>query len=107
MAFTEVVDATEGAQIVRSLFSRNGLSRRVEYDASRPTLVGMDLEGHQFGTPEGRISLIQIADETGQVYLFDVGRNCNIISSSGLKNLLTSNDVVKVRSHLHGIIDLV
>ncbi|KAL5021209.1 hypothetical protein ScPMuIL_000364 [Solemya velum] len=102
LAFTEVVDATEGAHIVRGLFSRNGMSRRVDHDATRPTLVGMDLEGHQFGTPEGRISLIQIADETGQVYLFDVGRNCNIISSSGLKNLLTSNDVVKVMHDCRG-----
>lgn len=58
-------------------------------------VIALDCEGFNLGF-DGNLSLIQIAKEDGQVYVFDIHKEPNLIVSGNLKNILESNKIVKV-----------
>uniref|UniRef100_T1JFK4 3'-5' exonuclease domain-containing protein n=1 Tax=Strigamia maritima TaxID=126957 RepID=T1JFK4_STRMM len=62
---------------------------------SRPAIVSLDAEGVNLG-PSGPMTLLQIGTYEGEVYLFDVGSNSDLIIDGGLKSLLETEEVVKL-----------
>ena len=57
--------------------------------------IGLDGEGVNLG-PKGALTLIQISTMNGQVSLFDVQTNPELLSHGGLDTLLESESIVKV-----------
>ena len=59
--------------------------------------VGLDTEGVNLG-PTGQITLVQISTISGKVYIFDVLSSPALFTEGGLRNLLQSDHVEKVRT---------
>lgn len=58
-------------------------------------VVGLDCEGINLGV-KGQLTLLQLATMTGFSYVFDL-ISCPAMIDAGLKKLLESPDIVKVR----------
>lgn len=78
-----VVSVREARQLVSGILS-----------ARQP--VSFDGEGVNLG-PSGPMTLLQIGLVTGQIYIFDVMVERNLMYEGGLRELLESSDIVKVR----------
>ncbi|CAL4137846.1 unnamed protein product, partial [Meganyctiphanes norvegica] len=63
--------------------------------------VSFDGEGVNLG-PSGPMTLLQIGLVSGQIYIFDVMVERNLMYEGGLKELLESNEVVKVAHDCRG-----
>lgn len=62
---------------------------------SNPPVISLDGEGVNLG-PSGPMTLLQIGTWDGQVFLFDLISNSDLISEGGLKGLLESTSLTKV-----------
>ena len=78
-----VISTRESLQIVEDILS-----------AGQP--VGLDGEGVNHG-PKGKLSLLQVSRLGGEVVIFDVQTNPALITQGGLKSLLESEHIIKVR----------
>lgn len=81
-----VVSVREARQLVSSILA-----------ARQP--VSFDGEGVNLG-PSGPMTLLQIGLVTGQIYIFDVMVERNLMYEGGLRELLESSDIVKVSAGL-------
>ena len=57
--------------------------------------VSLDGEGVNLG-PSGPMTLLQLGLDTGQIYIFDLQLEKNLMSQGGLKQVLESAEVIKV-----------
>ncbi|XP_064117205.1 uncharacterized protein LOC135222824 isoform X2 [Macrobrachium nipponense] len=62
--------------------------------------VSFDGEGVNLG-PTGPMTLLQIGLVSGQIYIFDILVERNLMYEGGLRELLESTDIVKVSCQLH------
>lgn len=72
-----------------------GRCRQVVDVLSRESVLAVDCEGVQLGV-EGPLTLVQVGNYAGQVYLFDIQLNKDLLGRGRLGALLESNDIVKV-----------
>lgn len=63
--------------------------------SERDPVVALDVEGVNLG-PKGPMTLLQLATQDEQVYIFDVFSNPNLIDEGGLKEILESEHILKV-----------
>lgn len=61
----------------------------------RESVLGVDCEGVSLGV-EGPLTLVQVGDSAGHVYLFDILKNKRLLTQGKLGTLLESQNVVKV-----------
>ena len=59
------------------------------------TPIGVDAEGVNLG-PSGPMTMLQICTYTGQVYIFDLLANRDLMGEGELGKLLQSENIVKV-----------
>ena len=72
-----------------------GRCRQVVDILSREMVLGVDCEGISLGV-EGPLTLIQVGNCSGEVYLFDILKNKELLSKGKLGDLLESDNTVKV-----------
>jgi len=77
-----IVNVKESLQIVEDIMR-----------AGQP--IGLDGEGVNLG-PKGKLTLVQISTMSGQVNIFDVQTNPNLMTQGGLHKLIESETIVKV-----------
>lgn len=83
LIFQVVTRPRDCASVVKILF------------ASQPPVISLDGEGVNIG-PNGPLTLLQIASWDGQIYIFDIQTCPLIMTEGGLRDLLTSEDIIKV-----------
>lgn len=76
----------------------NGEMTRVWPFGDDKVVVGFDCEGINLGL-KGQLTLMQVATMSGFSYIFDL-ISCPAMIDNGLRKLLESPDVVKVRKSL-------
>lgn len=69
--------------------------RHVVSILSRESVLAVDCEGIALGV-EGPMTLLQMCTYSGDVYLFDIQENRELISEGHLKTILESNEILKV-----------
>lgn len=62
---------------------------------ARESVLGVDCEGISLGA-EGPLTLVQVGDSTGHVYLFDILKNKCLLTQGKLGTLLESQNFIKV-----------
>lgn len=62
---------------------------------ARESVLGVDCEGISLGA-EGPLTLVQVGDSAGHVYLFDILKDKRLLTQGKLGTLLESQTVVKV-----------
>lgn len=62
---------------------------------SREKVLSVDCEGISLGV-DGPLTLVQVGTYSGEVYLFDIQHNKDLLKRGKLGEILESNNVVKV-----------
>lgn len=77
------------------IITRTQCCSAIVKDLNKEDFIAVDSEGINLGK-DGPLTLLQVGTTKGKVYLFDVMENRSMFDEGGLKDLLQSNDVVKV-----------
>lgn len=64
---------------------------------AREGVLAVDCEGVSLGV-EGPLTLVQVGKYSGEVYLFDILKNKDLLSRGRLGTLLESPNITKVRN---------
>ncbi|XP_062573441.1 uncharacterized protein LOC134263350 [Saccostrea cucullata] len=83
------------ANILPEVIKDIGRCREVVDILSREEVLAMDCEGISLGA-EGPLTLLQIGTYSGQVYLFDILLNQDLLKRGRLRELVESKNIVKV-----------
>lgn len=71
---------------------------RIVDQLSKFDFIAMDAEGINLGK-EGPLTLLQIGTVIDKVYLFDIASNKDLFRNGKLKDILQSENLVKVKEH--------
>lgn len=72
-----------------------GHCRHVVHVLLREPVLAVDCEGIQLGA-DGPLTLVQVGTFSGDVYLFDLHENKQLLTEGRLQKLLESSEIVKV-----------
>lgn len=76
-----------------------GRCKQVVDVLERERVLAVDCEGVSLGV-DGPLTLVQVGNYSGEVYLFDILRNKDLLSRGRLGTLLESPNIIKVRTLL-------